>query len=219
MKLYGYIASPYVARAVLAARWKGCGLELTPPVGGSIKSAEYLLVNPLGKMPALEDEGRCLAESTVICEYIDETQPGRKLLPEGAMDRAQSRLIARVLDTYAVPHMSALFRNSNPARRSGEEVQAAVTGLRKSLADLERFMGPGPWALGVEPGFADAVMAPTFFVVLALLQIFGVNDLFDGLPRLGRWWRAVEADPMASVLHREFDTAFAAFMQSRMKAA
>lgn len=219
MKLYGFLASPYVARALLVSRWKGCGLELTPPHGGSIKSAEFLAINPLGKMPALEDNGRCLAESTVICEYIDDTQPGRKLLPEGAMDRAQARLVARLVDIYVVPNVTVFFRNANPARRSDAEVEAGVAALRKSVADLEKFIGAGPWANGATPGFADAIMAPIFFVLFALLPMFGVNDLLEGLPKLTRWWQMVEADPVAGPLRTEYDVAFSAFLASRMKAA
>lgn len=217
MKLYGSLASPYVARTLLASRWKGCGLELSPPLGGNIKSAEYLAINPLGKMPALEDGGRSLAESTVICEYIDETQPGRKLLPEGAMDRAQARLIARLVDIYVVPNTGVLFRNANPANRNDAEVQAGIATLRKALADLEKFMGEGPWAGGANPGFADAIMAPTVWVLSALLQMFGVTDLFAGLPKLARWHEAVEQDAVSGPLHKEYDVAFRAFLQSRMK--
>ena len=130
MQLYGFLASPYVARTLLASRWKGCGLELTPPHGGNLKSAGYLAINPLGKMPALEDGGRCLAESTVICEYIDETQPGRKLLPEAAMDRAQARLVARMIDIYVVPNVGGLFRNANPATRNDLERQGFFGALK-----------------------------------------------------------------------------------------
>ncbi len=219
MKLYGSLASPYVARPLLVARWKGCGLELTPPPGGGIKSAEYLAINPLGKMPALEDGGRCLAESTVICEYIDETQAGRRLMPESAMDRAQVRLIARIVDTYVVPTIGALFRNANPANRNDADVQAGLASLRKTVGDLEKFMGAGPWAGGATPGFADAVIAPTFWVIFALLPMYGVNDLFSGLPRLARWYEAVEADPVSGPLHKEYEAAFRAFLQSRVKAA
>lgn len=219
MQLYGFVASPYVARTLLASRWKGCGLELTPPPGGHVKSAEYLAINPLGKMPALEDNGRCLAESTVICEYLDEAQTGRKLLPADPMGRAQARMIARMVDVYVVPHAGGLFRNLNPAARNDAEVQATIAALRKAVADLERFLGAGPWMGGAQSGFADAIAAPTFWVLFELLSRVGVDDLFSGLPKLARWYEAVEADPVSGPLHAEYVAAFRAFLQSRMKAA
>jgi glutathione S-transferase len=219
MKLYGSLASPYVARAVLTARWKGLDVPLSPPPGGSIKSPEYLRINPLGKMPALEDRGGSLFESTVICEYLDETQPGRKLVPTDPLERARARLIARYVDLYLVPHLSVFFRNANPATRNQAEVDGALTALRKSLADLEAFMGPGPWALGGEASLADAVMAPTFFVAFAMLPMFGVSDLLAGQPKLECWWQQVDTDPVAKVLHQEYRDAFNAFLKSRLAAA
>jgi len=53
MKLYGGLASPYVARVVLFARLKGIALAPQMPAGG-IKTPEYLAKNPMGKMPVLE---------------------------------------------------------------------------------------------------------------------------------------------------------------------
>src|SRR5512145_2766913 len=62
MKLYGGLASPYVARVVLFARLKGLALEPQMPAGG-LKSPEYLAKNPMGKMPALEVDGTVIPES------------------------------------------------------------------------------------------------------------------------------------------------------------
>lgn len=219
MKLYGYIGSPYVVRAVLMARWKGCALELTPPPGGNLKSAEYLRVNPIGKMPALEDAGRHLVESTVICEYLDETQPGRKLLGADPLERALARLLARIIDIYVAPNFGALFRNLKPATRSDAEVQAAIAGLRKALGHLEHFMGPGPWAIGDAPGYADAILAADFFLAAVLLPMFGIEDPCDGQPKLTRWWHTVQSDPVATAVRSEFDSSFRAFLAARMKAA
>ena len=81
MKLYGSLVSPYVARVVLAARAKGLDLAPEAPPGGGIKSPEYLAINPMGKMPALEDGGQCIAESAVILEYLDEAYPQTPLMP------------------------------------------------------------------------------------------------------------------------------------------
>jgi len=216
MKLYGALASPYVCRVVLTARVKGIDLPVTAPPGGSIKSPEYLALNPLGKMPTLDLEGRALAESTVICEYLDETHPGKPLLPEDPVDRAQVRLIARVMDLYVLAHLGALFRNANPAQRNQADVDAALAALRKSLGDLEKFMGPGPFALADRMTLADCILAPSVFLMTAMLPGFGVTNLFEGLPRLARWWSAVQADPVAGPLHQEYLEAFQAFMRSRV---
>ncbi len=75
MKLYGALASPYVARVVLVARYKQLELPVEMPAGG-LKSPEYLAMNPFGKMPTLEHGERHVIESEVICEYLEELHPG-----------------------------------------------------------------------------------------------------------------------------------------------
>lgn len=70
MKLYGSIASPYVARVVMYAKIKGIDLPAQETPGGSLKSPEYLKLNPIGKVPALEVNGQAFGESTIICDYL-----------------------------------------------------------------------------------------------------------------------------------------------------
>ena len=49
MKLYGSLASPFVARCWLTVAAKGGGADLEMFDGG-IKSDSYLALNPMGKM-------------------------------------------------------------------------------------------------------------------------------------------------------------------------
>ena len=90
MKLYGSLASPYVARVIMFARLKGIALAPQMPQGG-IKSAEYLAKNPMGKMPVLEMDGVAIPESEVICELLDDLHPGTGGLPGGPIDRGRVR--------------------------------------------------------------------------------------------------------------------------------
>lgn len=214
MKLYGALASPYVARVVLTARLKGLDLAPQMPPGG-LKSPEYLAINPIGKMPALEDGGACLAESMVICEYLDEVYPQQQLAPREPLERARQRLLARILDFYLMQHLAVLFRNADPAKRDPAEVESATAGVRKALADLEHFMGPGPFALGTAPTLADCAMLPHFVVMHAVIAAFGVTEPLAGRARLARWWRHVEQHPVCGSFAGEYREAFLAFMKSR----
>lgn len=215
MKLYGSLASPYVARVVLAARWKGLALAPEPPPGGGIKSPEYLRMNPMGKMPALEVGGRCLAESMVILEYLDDAHPASPLLPAAALDRAQARLLGRITDLYVMATGGGFFRNLNPAQRNAAEVDAAKAALGKALADLEHFMGPGPYALGATPTQADCAMLPCLLMMGGIVAAFGVTDLFEGRAKLTAWMAQMKKDPVAGPFIGEYQVAMAAFLGSR----
>ncbi len=215
MKLYGMLVSPYVARVVLASRVKGMDLVPEGPPGGGIKSPEYLQLNPMGKMPAFEDHGRCIAESMVILDYLDEAYPQKPLLPADPMDRAQARLLGRIVDLYVMSQGGAFFRNLNPAQRNEVEVEAAKKGFAKALADLEHFMGVGPYAIGDRLGYADCAILPCLLMMGGVVTAFGVTNMYEGLPRLTRWFQQMQSDPLAGPFIKEYGTAMQAFLSSR----
>jgi glutathione S-transferase len=216
MKLYGSLVSPYVARVVLAARAKGLDLAPEAPPGGGIKSPEYLAINPMGKMPALEDGGKFLAESGVILEYLEDSQPQKPLLPKDPMERARIRLLARIVDLYIAPQSGPFFRNMNPATRNETEVEAGKKSLAKAMADLEHFThAQGPWAGGAAFSLADCTMLPSMLMTSGIVAGFGISDLFEGLPKLGAWWKHAHADALTGPFCKEYLAAMAAFMASR----
>jgi glutathione S-transferase len=216
MKLYGSLVSPYVARIVLAARAKGIDLVPEAPPGGGIKSPEFLALNPMGKMPVLEDGGKYLAESAVILEYLDEAYPQKPLMPSAPLDRAQVRVIARIIDLYIANQSGPFFRNMNPAARNEAEVEGAKKSLAKALADLEHFVSAsGPCLTGKSLTLADCTALPSMLMTSGIVAGFGVKDLFEGLPKLSAWWQAMHADPLTGPFCKEYLAAMQAFLSSR----
>lgn len=61
-------------------------------------SPEYLKLNPKGVVPTLVHDGRPVVESTLICEYLDEAFPDRRLTPVDPYQRAQMRLWSKLVD-------------------------------------------------------------------------------------------------------------------------
>jgi glutathione S-transferase len=54
---------------------------LTDISTGAQKAPEYLAINPMGKVPALQDGDATLAEAAAICAYVAERYPEAKLAP------------------------------------------------------------------------------------------------------------------------------------------
>lgn len=48
---------------------------------GSIKSPEYLAINPMGKVPALVHGDTVVTENVAICAYLADQFPGKQLAP------------------------------------------------------------------------------------------------------------------------------------------
>ena len=59
---------------------------------------EYLKLNPKGVVPTLDHDGNIIIESTLICEYLDDTFPNPSLVPEDPFMRSQMRLWSKVVD-------------------------------------------------------------------------------------------------------------------------
>ena len=55
--------------------------------GEQIKSAEYLAINPMGKIPAIKHGGHIVTECAAICAYLADEFPAANLAPDLA-DRA-----------------------------------------------------------------------------------------------------------------------------------
>jgi glutathione S-transferase len=211
MKLYGGPLSPFVMRALLAARAKGLDLPTEMPEGG-IKSQSFLKLNPMGKMPCLVDGDFALPESSVIIDYLDEAGSGAPLYPSDPKERARVRLLARMADLYLVPELTVLFR----ARENPDAVPAAMSKLGEALANLEQFRRDSDqFAVGDSFTAADATLIPIFFFFDAFDATMQTGRLLDALPRLKAWWERVKASDLGRRAVEEQGAALEAFLGQR----
>src|SRR5687768_5275791 len=56
---------------------------------GEHKTEAYLKVNPKGKVPALDVDGRIITENTAILTYLGRRYAEKKLLPTDPIEEAQ----------------------------------------------------------------------------------------------------------------------------------
>jgi glutathione S-transferase len=218
MKLYGALASPYVARVAMVARLKGVELEMESAPGG-MGSAEYKQINPTGKIPALLTDEGLIAESEVIAEYLEDKIPEPVMLPGDAMLRAHSRMTSRITDLYVAPHNSGLIRHRDPAVRDQALVDKAAEEFTKAFSYLAHFMGPGPFAAGDTPSLGDCAAAP--FLILLKQTVFPhfeeIPDPTENNERLKIWWQALQDHPGCKAALDEYDAALEEFLKFLME--
>ncbi|MBN8280216.1 MAG: glutathione S-transferase family protein [Gammaproteobacteria bacterium] len=214
MKLYGGIASPYVARVVMYAKIKGIDLPPLDAPGGNIKSPEYLALNPIGKMPTLDVNGQGIGESTIICDYLEDVYPQKSGLPKDPVDRARSRLVARIVDLYIAPAVGPLFRQMNPATRDAAAVEKAAAEMTKAYGYVEHAMGSGPFCVGNTPTLGDCALGPSTKMMKIILAAgnFGITDP-TASGRLATWYKAVESHADTGPVLTAYATAFEGFMK------
>jgi glutathione S-transferase len=209
VKLFNANLSPWASRCRIAIYAKGLDITLVDPPGG-LGTPEYKKINPTGKVPALELDGKILPESAVICEYLEERFPTPPLLPKDLLERARARLLVRYQDTYAAPSMTVLFGQLNPQTRDGKIVETELGRLSNAFDYLESAIDPGPYAVGKSLTLADCALAPGFFFVARLLPMLGRPNPLEKHPKLAAWWAAAQKDPNVARVHDEQGKAMAA---------
>jgi len=104
MKIIGSFVSPYVRKVLACLELKSLAYEVDPitPFYGN---DEFERLSPLRRIPVMIDGDFVLTDSSIICEYLDETYGGHALLPPAPCDRAR----ARWLEEYADSRLGDLF--------------------------------------------------------------------------------------------------------------
>jgi maleylacetoacetate isomerase len=158
-----------------SAGWRvriALALKTTPYEYVSTKSlavGQYRALNPQGLMPALEIDGRIVAQSGAILELLEELYPEPALLPPDPILRAEIRAFSQLIAADLHP------LNNNRVRKYLGEVmgqgEAPVTAWYRhwsmtALASLEETLARRPryrFAFGEAPTFADLHLVPQLY--------------------------------------------------------
>jgi len=100
LKVYSYFNSICTQKVFITLAEKGLAYE-TQNVDlfkNEQFKPEYLKINPKGVVPALDHDGRVVIESSLICEYLDDTFPKPPLIPADPFLRARMRLWSKAVD-------------------------------------------------------------------------------------------------------------------------
>jgi len=80
-------------------------------IAGESRKSPYLEKNPVGQTPSLQlDDGRVIAETVVICEYLEEQHPTPALIGTNALERAEARMALRRMELNATEYLYNGFR-------------------------------------------------------------------------------------------------------------
>lgn len=89
-RLYHVPLSPFCRKVRLSLAEKKIEVELVEEKYWE-QDADFMRRNPGGKVPVLRIDGVTMAESTSICEYIEETRPDPPLIPKDPVARQEVR--------------------------------------------------------------------------------------------------------------------------------
>jgi glutathione S-transferase len=124
--------------------------------GGTIKSEDYLTINPMGKVPALKHGSSVITETPAILAYLAETFPEYHLCPTTSERAAYYRWMFFA----AGPLEQALFVNGLGVELSPEKsVMAGFGDYKRTLDALEVGIKASPYIAGERFTAADLYLA------------------------------------------------------------
>jgi glutathione S-transferase len=156
------------------------------------KSPEYLKIHPFGQIPALDDEGFIIYDSTVINEYLEDEYPYPSLMPNHSEGRARARLLEDLRDTHFNPYfVHIIYEMRKPeGERDNQRIDNAKTEITKCLDRLEAELDGKEYLAGTF-SLADVAFMSNF----ELLDRFGIPVAADKYPNTAAWIGRLKARP------------------------
>jgi glutathione S-transferase len=191
MKLY-YFPSPNPQKIRFALNELGVECETVPVdlLKREHKTAEFLALNPCGRVPVLVDGGLSLWESHAILAYLGDKTG--QLWPTTAAGRADAlRWMFFLTGAISPPATELAFNRIAVKLSGGTPDEAAIARGQKTLPDpiriLDQHLASRKWMLGDEISLVDCDYGP----VLNVIDRAGFS--FNDFPRVRAYLEAIRS--------------------------
>lgn len=174
LKLYSYWRSTAAYRVRIALNVKRLSYQMIPvhlvKDGGEQHKPEYLVQNPQGLVPLLDDNGKLLSQSMAICEYLEEAFDGPKLLPSEPFLRAKVRSLCQIIacDIHPLDNLRVLKYLKSELNVSDEAKDIwykhwIYEGFKAIEQELQSYKEQGPFAFGGLLTLADVFIVAQMY--------------------------------------------------------
>jgi glutathione S-transferase len=171
MRLYVAPLAPNAMRVQIFMLEKGIAADLID-VSASIHG-EYLKINPLGQVPALEiDGGELISESLTICEYLDAISGAPYLFGATVGERARigmwerrAELLLFIPSVEYGHHVHPMF--SGRIEQHPEWAKTLVPKAQRMIELIADQLEKSAWIAGDEISAADFTAALGYFSLIA----------------------------------------------------
>jgi glutathione S-transferase len=156
------------------------------------KNPEYLKIHPFGQIPALDDEGFIIYDSTVINEYLEDEYPYPSLMPKDSEARARARLMEDFRDTHFNPYFVHLIQETRKpeGERDAQRIDHAKTAVIQGLERIETELNGNEYLAG---SFSLADIA--FMSNFELLDRFAIPVDANKFAKTAAWIARLKTRP------------------------
>jgi len=197
-QLYQFTLCPFSRKVRLLLGEKGVGYELIREAPWQRRD-EFLDLNPAGQVPVMADteRGVTLIDSTVICEFFEETVGKAAMLNGTATDRAEIRRLSVWFDTNFYAEITAPLLHERMLKRivykqspDGTALRAAMKAAVNHLDYIDYLLDHRTWLGGATMSLAD----------LAAAAHISVADYLGGIDwksheQAKRWYVGMKSRP------------------------
>jgi glutathione S-transferase len=155
------------------------------------KQPEFLKLNPYGKVPVINDNGKVLFESCIINEYLEEQYPDPPLMPKDPYLRARGRILVDYVLNYMHEPYWTLRAEMLKAEieRDASVLEEKRRILRSLLGYVEESLGDKPYLLGAL-SLSDIDILARFF----RFESYGAVPA-PSLAQLNAWFQRMKQRP------------------------
>jgi glutathione S-transferase len=184
MQLRSSPSSPFGRKVKMATYILGFDDQVTPVLTDTLDPNDSICdVNPLGKIPALEDDGTTYYDSRVIMEYLDAKAGGGKIIPASGPTRYEALTRAALMDGILDAAILVIYeRRMRPENKYVESVVERQRG--KIIRGLEAIAAENrSYSNGAMPDVGEIGLA----CVLDYLDFRKQVNWRDHAPNLASW--------------------------------
>jgi len=143
--------------------------------GSTMKAADYLAINPMGKVPALRHGDVVVTESAAICAYLADRFPDKGLAPPPRSD-ARAAYYRWMFFTAGPVEMATTAKALDWKVPEGRERMVGFGSREAAIDALETALHPGPYVCGQAFSAVDVVLGSA----LSWGMLFGTIDKRPG---------------------------------------
>jgi len=195
-RLYHFPLSPFSRKVRLCLAEKKIEVELVEERYWE-QDGDFLRRNPAGKVPVLKMDGKTMADSGAICEYIEEKNPNPALLPRSPDARYEARRLAAWFDDKFYHEVTNKLLGERVFRKvmgtgypDSTNVKSGAKAIRYHLDYMAGLLDERRWLAGNEMTLADFAAAAQ----LSCLDYFSDVD-WNRSEAVKDWYAKIKSRP------------------------
>ena len=218
LKLCGFHLSNYHNKVRLALLEKGIAFEEDANCRPSQKD-DWLSRSPLGKVPIIETEAGSLAESQVICDYLEDAYPQTPLYPKDPLAKARVRELITVIELHLELVARRLYGEVFFGGQVSDETKKEVErDLAKGVRALTKLANFAPFIAGKDLTLADCAAFVSLPLVSMATKLAYGRDFLADIPQLKPYLKMLGERPHFGKVNEDRKVAAEAAAKARSAA-